>query len=1089
MMAASRRLFVINLAIVAILVVLAGPARSAAIPPAGKRVGVEQGDREGLPTFLVYLAEQADLRPAYRVRDWERRGWFVLDALRETARRTQPPLLAALEDLRAAGQVAEIHPHYARNAIVVRGERQVAAALGRMAGVAAVYPAPPVIPVAPLETAPAGTIPEAVEWNVQQIRANQVWSTYGITGQGIVVANIDSGVEYVHPALVNQYRGNLGGGVFQHDYNWWDPSDQYDYPAPISGPYPLGSSHGTHTMGVIVGDDGGANQIGVAPDAEWIAAYGFSGIDGLLSAVEWMIAPWQVNDFDPSHPTADPAQRPHAVNNSWGAPGGLMMFNDLLEVYRAAGIYATFAAGNNGENGCGTMISPADNPAGFSVGATDPFDNIAYFSSRGPNALRPWVDQYGTGPEVSAPGYGVRTSHPGGNYVISGGTSYASPHVAGTVALLWAAEPDLVGQVEETAELLRRTAVPRTTGEMCGGVPGSEVPNNTYGWGRLDALAAVEMIWRAGSLAGTVADAASGDPIPTARLLAYRDGYTLTTTTDPTGTCSLLLGQGTYTVTVQAYGYQPQVVGGIAVTQDATTTVDITLTPRLTHTLSGVVTGVGPVGARIGIRGTPVELSGDPASGAYSATVAAGAYALRVTARGHVPQERPITVTGALTENFVLQPRQTYYVRDSRSPCGPAFDWIDATDGTAYTLDFQSYVSIYDPAYPFPFYGADNVFYYPSSNGLVTFGQGHPAHVQDLPTVVVPFEGVANNAIYGYADMLNPAGGGQGTVYYQVLDDRYVVIEYYQVEHWPSGAPETFEFVLDTATGAILLQYLEVSQPDWGTVGVEGPGGADGLLYSYANSAGITDTLAVGFYPVWGSPPADQGPGGAWGTLSGTVTVSGTAVPVPGATVTATTFLRTLTATADADGRYIFADVCADRYELRAGAPGYGTSSAVEARLHWPGDVAVTDLLLPPPTPVLTLSKTSVLAQIQPGGWVTYSLVYANQGEAALAQVVLTDVLPVEVAYLTSTRPGVCQGGVLSWTMDLLGGQAGAITVVGLLSDTAVPGTTVTNTARLSWLGTGVVSYAAFEVYQPPVANCVLYLPLAYRDMESAKGP
>jgi subtilisin family serine protease len=96
-------------------------------------------------------------------------------------------------------------------------------------------------------------------------------------------------------------------------------------------------------------------------------------------------------------------------------------------------------------------------------------------------------------PNVAAPGVGVRSAIPNGGYASFSGTSMAGPHVAGLVALVISANPELAGQVEVIENIIEQTAVPKTTDQNCGGVPGSQVPNHTYGFGRVDALAAVEL--------------------------------------------------------------------------------------------------------------------------------------------------------------------------------------------------------------------------------------------------------------------------------------------------------------------------------------------------------------------------------------------------------------------------------------------------------------------------------------------------------------------------------------------------------------------------------------------------------------------
>src|SRR5690606_3235319 len=93
--------------------------------------------------------------------------------------------------------------------------------------------------------------PQAVEWGLDFINAPEVWEQ-GYTGQGIVVSNIDTGVQFDHPALADQYRGAQSDGSVVHDYNWQDTSGSA--PAPFDN-----NGHGTHTMGTMVGDDGAGN--------------------------------------------------------------------------------------------------------------------------------------------------------------------------------------------------------------------------------------------------------------------------------------------------------------------------------------------------------------------------------------------------------------------------------------------------------------------------------------------------------------------------------------------------------------------------------------------------------------------------------------------------------------------------------------------------------------------------------------------------------------------------------------------------------------------------------------------------------------
>ncbi|MBN1955442.1 MAG: S8 family serine peptidase [Anaerolineae bacterium] len=429
----------------------------------------------GTGRFIVYMAEQADLSQAYYIDDWSLRGQYVFDALRSTAERTQAGLLA---DLDAAGATYE--PHYIVNAVVVESDLNMVERLIARADVAYIGPDGEIPAPEPVEMDPLVDVtPDAPVWNIAQINADDVWSTFGFTGTGVIVANIDTGVMYDHPALVNQYRGNMGGS-FDHNYNWWDPyGDMPDYPYDWH-------AHGSHTMGTMLGDDGLGNQIGIAPGAQWLACNGFwqggSGYEvELLECAEFLLAPWDLTGANP-----DPDMRPHVINNSWGGGAADWWYNQAIYAWHAAGIFDSWSAGNSGP-ACETIGSP-DYANTFQVGATDVNDNIASFSSRGPTDVTGLLK-----PDVSAPGVSVISAYNNGGYGGMSGTSMASPHVAGTAALLLSAQPELIGDFYQVGWLLEQTALPLTTTQECGGVPGDQIPNNTYGWGRIDAFELVSV--------------------------------------------------------------------------------------------------------------------------------------------------------------------------------------------------------------------------------------------------------------------------------------------------------------------------------------------------------------------------------------------------------------------------------------------------------------------------------------------------------------------------------------------------------------------------------------------------------------------
>lgn len=451
--------------------------------------------------ILVVLKEQADLSPASALTTKEAKGRFVYDTLRTIALRSQKNLLTFL-----GTTGLEIHPFYIGNMIAVQSApaaliKEIAA----RSDVAKIIASPLIPQKKPIRIPEIRSLlPDTVEASLRRIGATTVWEKYRVRGEGIVVAGQDTGVEWTHPALRAQYRGYTNGTV-NHAYNWHDaivkplrtenPEEKksrcgYDSAEPCDD-----SAHGTHTVGTMVGSDGGANQIGVAPGAKWIACRNMDAGTGTpvtyIDCFQWFLAPYAQGEN--AFTDGKPELAPHVMNNSWGCPeeegcAGQEMEPVMEALYRA-GIFVVASAGNEGP-GCSTIAAqPASlSNLTFSVGALNPNDSIASFSSRGPSALTGQI-----GPDISAPGVNIRSAIPGGGYEGGwSGTSMSGPHVAGAVALLWSAQPKLIGQIKETADILRTTAHHLTTNEHCGGVSGLEIPNNTFGYGALDIAAAVE---------------------------------------------------------------------------------------------------------------------------------------------------------------------------------------------------------------------------------------------------------------------------------------------------------------------------------------------------------------------------------------------------------------------------------------------------------------------------------------------------------------------------------------------------------------------------------------------------------------------
>src|SRR5699024_6830743 len=315
---------------------------------------------------------------------------------------------------------------------------------------------------------------DEIEWKVDRVNAPDSWAM-GIDGTGTVVASLDTGVQWDHPALKEQYRGyDSSTGEVDHEFSFYDATgDGYEVPADDNG-------HGTHVTGTMVGHETDeSNQVGVAPGAEWIAAKVFdangSAKDAdLLDAAEWILAPGGRADLAPD-----------VVNNSWGGGPGLdEWYRDSVKAWRDAEIFPEFAAGNTdlfNPGGPGSVVAPANYPESFAVGATDSDDLIADFSLQGPS---PYDDAIK--PEIAAPGVGIRSAVPGDGYGSMSGTSMASPAVSGIAALLRQVNSSI--SVDDMEEILMNTAVPKTDDQL------TDVPNNAYGHGLIDASAAVTSI-------------------------------------------------------------------------------------------------------------------------------------------------------------------------------------------------------------------------------------------------------------------------------------------------------------------------------------------------------------------------------------------------------------------------------------------------------------------------------------------------------------------------------------------------------------------------------------------------------------------
>ena len=534
--------------------------------------------------FMIYLKAQANT--TNNVANWSAKGDYVLNLLEQVQQATQPAVLQAVDQQRTLGNITgKVSTFTIINAIFVHGNAAAAQAIARLNDVAFVDADHIYHPMdsTQVQQALADTVnrvdastsaPDTVELGVNTVHAPQAWAE-GYRGAGVVVGSIDTGVQYTHPAVNSQYRGNLGGGNYDHNYNWWDA--RADAPRQ-NVPYD-DAGHGTHTMGTVLGDDGGTNQIGVAPAAKWIAAKvfpndGSSGNEEITPAEDFMIAPWDLNQQN-----RRPDLRPNIVTNSWGDDECWNTDSWLItQVWIDDGIMPAFANGNAGP-GAGTVGSPGGYPFLVGVGAINAANfTIAGFSSRGPSCYGGVLK-----PDVVAPGVNVRSSVPTNSYAVYSGTSMATPHVAGVMALILNANPSLT--YTDVMGIMTRTAYFSSTW--------GTRPNNNFGWGLVQADTAIDMAVHGPHVSGVVD---GGSPIEGAHVTAVRQGDndTYSVVTRASGAYSMTVLAGTYDVTVSAFGYDPATLSNQVWMTDTSPVLNVSLTPQTMYTLSGTLFKTAP---------------------------------------------------------------------------------------------------------------------------------------------------------------------------------------------------------------------------------------------------------------------------------------------------------------------------------------------------------------------------------------------------------------------------------------------------------------------------------------------------------------
>ncbi|MCX5389756.1 S8 family serine peptidase [Streptomyces sp. NBC_00094] len=817
--------------------VAAAPSTAPAASPQAPRAAVDPGvtaavQAGGEATFFVVLADRADLSPARAQRGHEKKARTTFDALRTEATRSQASLTAFLDRAKVGYEA-----YWIANAVKVTGDKALVAKLAARPDVASLrqerHYALDTVEQASVSTEEAVT----PEWGVQDIGADEVWSRYDNRGEGIVVANIDSGVQYDHPALKGNYRGNLGDGTFSHDYNWYDPTGQCTAGAPCDN-----NGHGTHTMGTIAG----AGGIGVAPGTTWIAAKGCEARScsdsSLLKSGQWILAPTDHNGENPR-----PDLAPDIVNNSWGG-GNTTFYQDIIESWNAAGIFEAFAAGNAGNGtSCSTTEAPGAQAPAYGVGAYDVDGKIADFSGFGPSLVDGSMK-----PNISAPGVNVRSAWPGNAFRAISGTSMATPHVAGAVALLWSSAPSLIGDIDGTRAALNGSA--RDVDDThCGGTAAA---NNVWGEGKLDILAAVDRApHTAATVTGTVTDRATGSPLAGITVTATAGEARRSVTTDASGAYRLTLAAGTYSLTVGGYGYRDLVEDALTVTTGQALAHDLGLDAVPAHAVTGTVldvTGKPLKGATVRFTDAPLAPVVTDAAGAFRfPAVAEGAFTLTATPAEPVlcngVYSTPLAVDAAETVTAAL-PARTDAAGNSCLPA--AYAWTSASTKLALSGDENAKTI----ALPFPvsFYGVTYSQASVTTNGLVNF---LAPRLGDYANTALPSPGQPNGILAAYWDDLTlDSKSAVKTSTSGITGQRKFAIVWENAAFAADTAKRvTFEAVFEEATGAIVLQYQSIGANALeaggsATVGIENQAGTDALQYSFGQSV-LMDRSAIRIFP------------------------------------------------------------------------------------------------------------------------------------------------------------------------------------------------------------------------------------------------
>ncbi|BDQ01796.1 S8 family serine peptidase [Ignavibacterium sp.] len=828
---------------------------------------------------LVLLRDQVDLlaldqRLYHEKATLERRAYEVITALQRKAQETQPNLLNYLQAKESAGEVFQYQSFWVANLVMVEAKPSVMLELMSRMDIAQMD-LDAILELDKPEVVSEGDVEghESVEIGLRVIKADQLWAM-GITGQGRLLMNIDTGVYPNHPALQHKWRGNH----VPSNQAWFDPGGGTTTPSDCDG-------HGSHTMGTMVGRSlTTPDTVGVAIDAEWIAAKTICSsphTSNSVAAFQWAMNP----DGNPA--TID--DMPDAISNSWYDPSVTNecsgIYKTTLDAVETAGIAVVFSAGNSGP-GASTITKPKNINTNevnvFCVAAIDAVsynggnnNPIASFSSRGPSVCG------GTGsllikPEVSAPGVNVRSSGSSTGYTVLSGTSMASPHVAGAIALLKQFAPTLTGQQIKFA--LYNTAIDLgTAGE-----------DNTYGTGLIDVVAAMMSLGTPDTIPPTtITDLAVVDPTSNSLRLTwtapldtsmggvtqYDIRWSLSPITDTTsfyaanpltypgvpgaaGTPQELLVTGlnfstTYYFAIRsrdAWGNWSDVSNSPSGTTLAAPVISVSpasmlkiLEPNTTVVDSVMISNVSTSSSTLDFT---VSLENNTFPGEAVEIKLVPKNPVITEGNGDEIKNSEKERKGMSIEGQGGPDIFGYRWIDSDEPNGPQYVWNDISTNPS-AVQITSWTGTLDDGYTtvplgmtFPFYGNNYTQAYLSTNGFLSFTTLTSSYFSNgtIPNTALP-----NNVIAPFWDDLD--GRTQGSVHY-LQESGKLTIQFTNWQKYSGTGSLTFQIVL-YSSGKIMYYYNNMNATlNSATVGIENSTGTDGLQIAY-NANYVHNNMAV----------------------------------------------------------------------------------------------------------------------------------------------------------------------------------------------------------------------------------------------------